>query len=208
MYKCICCYCSKKPYYTLCIASYLTMSQISQYIDELFVIVMQKPLRYMLIIYIRKWHFNHYLLIIITITHQDQEFVLTHISLIWQASFVAVKRRQGLTITLKNNLPVGNMTTILKMDWYIKKLILWIIVSESEDGKQRRSRTNFNSWQLDELERAFHACHYPDIFMREALGQRLELRESRVAVSNSLEPTNLYTEKHRWLTPWTSWFWN
>lgn len=59
-----------------------------------------------------------------------------------------------------------------------------IIFSESEDGKQRRSRTNFNSWQLDELERAFHACHYPDIFMREALALRLELRESRVAVSN------------------------
>ena len=58
-----------------------------------------------------------------------------------------------------------------------------IIFSESEDGKQRRSRTNFNSWQLDELERAFHACHYPDIFMREALALRLELRESRVAVS-------------------------
>ena len=54
---------------------------------------------------------------------------------------------------------------------------------DSEDGKQRRSRTNFNSWQLDELERAFHACHYPDIFMREALALRLELRESRVAVS-------------------------
>ena len=50
-------------------------------------------------------------------------------------------------------------------------------------SRGRRSRTNFNTWQLDELERAFMSCHYPDIFMREALAMRLALRESRVAVS-------------------------
>lgn len=56
---------------------------------------------------------------------------------------------------------------------------------ESDEGgnKRRRSRTNFNSWQLEELERAFLASHYPDVFMREALAVRLELKESRVAVS-------------------------
>ncbi|XP_053973678.1 homeobox protein unc-4 homolog [Hylaeus anthracinus] len=55
---------------------------------------------------------------------------------------------------------------------------------ESDDGrnKRRRSRTNFNSWQLEELERAFLASHYPDVFMRDALAVRLELKESRVAV--------------------------
>eukprot|EP00096_Caligus_rogercresseyi_P015794 TRINITY_DN8268_c0_g1_i1.p1 TRINITY_DN8268_c0_g1~~TRINITY_DN8268_c0_g1_i1.p1 ORF type:complete len:252 (-),score=72.36 TRINITY_DN8268_c0_g1_i1:40-795(-) len=51
-----------------------------------------------------------------------------------------------------------------------------------DDSKRRRSRTNFNSWQLDELERSFQGCHYPDVFMREAIALRLDLKESRVAV--------------------------
>ncbi|KAL1117364.1 hypothetical protein AAG570_004690, partial [Ranatra chinensis] len=54
---------------------------------------------------------------------------------------------------------------------------------EDLSSKRRRSRTNFNSWQLEELERAFLASHYPDVFMREALALRLDLKESRVAVS-------------------------
>ena len=68
-------------------------------------------------------------------------------------------------------------------------------ISESDDTdggrsqKGRRSRTNFNSWQLDELERAFMSCHYPDVFMREALAMRLGLRESRVAVSSIINFT-------------------
>ncbi len=58
-----------------------------------------------------------------------------------------------------------------------------MIDSESEEAKRRRSRTNFSQWQLEELERAFHSCHYPDVFMREAMAIRLDLREARVAVS-------------------------
>lgn len=57
---------------------------------------------------------------------------------------------------------------------------------ESEALKRRRCRTNFNSWQLEELERAFLGNHYPDVFMREALAMRLDLKEGRIAVRTYL----------------------
>lgn len=67
--------------------------------------------------------------------------------------------------------------------------------SEDLANKRRRSRTNFNTWQLEELERAFLASHYPDVFMREALALRLDLKESRVAVSILLYILHAHTHR-------------
>uniref|UniRef100_A0AC35GAR9 Homeobox domain-containing protein n=1 Tax=Panagrolaimus sp. PS1159 TaxID=55785 RepID=A0AC35GAR9_9BILA len=54
--------------------------------------------------------------------------------------------------------------------------------NEREDRKIRRNRTAFNESQLDELEKCFQICHYPDVGVREKLSKEIQLPEPKIQV--------------------------
>ncbi|ETN86344.1 homeobox domain protein, partial [Necator americanus] len=54
------------------------------------------------------------------------------------------------------------------------------VPSPTTDRRMRRNRTAFSEDQLDQLERTFEQCHYPDIAQREKLARETHLPEARI----------------------------
>ncbi|CAF4217910.1 unnamed protein product, partial [Rotaria magnacalcarata] len=46
--------------------------------------------------------------------------------------------------------------------------------------KLQRNRTSFSQEQIDALEQAFNSSHYPDVYVREKLANKINLPEARI----------------------------
>lgn len=59
--------------------------------------------------------------------------------------------------------------------------------SVDEPKKPKRTRTAFSNLQLDQLELAFSRSHYPDVFTREDLSNKLSIKEDRIQVQETAD---------------------
>ena len=69
--------------------------------------------------------------------------------------------------------------------------------SDDDRPQFRRSRTSFNTEQLETLEKEFEKSHYPDLKTREELSERTTLSEARIQVRKTIKTLSL--KPHRTL---------
>ncbi|KAK6046851.1 homeobox domain protein [Cooperia oncophora] len=65
-------------------------------------------------------------------------------------------------------------------------------VSPTSDRRMRRNRTAFSDEQLDQLEKTFEQCQYPDIAQRERLARLTQLPEARIQFQFESESSDPY----------------